>query len=177
MQSNDEKHGLLMIYTGNGKGKTTAALGQMLRVWGWDMKVVMFQFIKDTGLNTGEHRAAKKIGLDIRPLGTGFTWNVKDKEKAAAVALEQWNNCKEAISSGRFDMIILDEISYAILFSWVPLSEMVDTFKQRPAELHLVLTGRKIPEQLIEIADMVTEMNEVKHHYPKGIKSQRGIEY
>ena len=119
MQTNKDKHGLLMIYTGNGKGKTTAALGQMLRAWGWDMKVVMFQFIKDTGLSTGEHRAAQKMNFNIRPLGTGFTWNIKDKDRAETIALEQWNRCQEAMSSGQFDMIILDEVSYALNNSWI----------------------------------------------------------
>ncbi len=177
MQNDENRHGLVMIFTGNGKGKTTAALGQMLRAWGWDMKVVMFQFIKDTGLSSGEHRAAKKMNIDIRALGTGFTWNVKDKEKAAAVALEQWNNCREAITSGQFDMIILDEVSYALHNSWVPLSQMVDTIKQRPVGLHVILTGRAIPAGLTEIADLITEMKEIKHHYRSGIKAQRGIEY
>src|SRR4030043_2120967 len=120
---NKDTHGLLMIYTGNGKGKTTAALGQMLRAWGWNMRVVMFQFIKDPGLSTGEHLVAQKIKLDIRPLGTGFTWNIKDKDKAETIALEQWNHCQEAISSGLFDMIILDEVSYALNNYWIPLSQ------------------------------------------------------
>ena len=177
MQSNKDRHGLLMIYTGNGKGKTTAALGQMLRAWGWDMKVVMFQFIKDTGLSTGEHRAAKKMKLDIRPLGTGFTWDIKDKDKAEALAMEQWNYCKDAMTSGQFDMIVLDEVSYALNNSWIPLRQVVDTIEKRPPELHVVLTGRNIPAQLIEMADLVTEMKEIKHHYRSGIKAQRGIEY
>ena len=166
-----------MIYTGNGKGKTTAALGQMLRAWGWDMKVVMFQFIKDTGLSTGEHRAAQKMNFNIRPLGTGFTWNIKDKDRAETIALEQWNRCQEAMSSGQFDMIILDEVSYALNNYWIPLSQVVDAIQQRPPELHIVLTGRNIPAQLIEIADLVTEMKEIKHHYHSGIKAQKGIEY
>ena len=177
MQTNKDRHGLLMIYTGNGKGKTTAALGQMLRAWGWDMRVVMFQFIKNTGLSTGEHRAAQKINLDIRPLGTGFTWNIKDSDKAETIALEQWNRCKEAITSGQFDMIILDEVSYALNSSWIPLSQVIDTFQHRAPELHIVLTGRNMPAQLIEIADLVTEMKEIKHHYRSGIKAQKGIEH
>lgn len=177
MQTNKDKHGLLMIYTGNGKGKTTAALGQMLRAWGWNMRVVMFQFIKDTGLSTGEHRAAQKMNLNIRPLGTGFTWNIKDKDRAETIALEQWNRCQEAMSSGQFDMIIMDEVSYALNNSWIPLSQVVDTIRQRPPELHIVLTGRNMPPQLIEIANLVTEMKEIKHPYSGGIKAQKGIEY
>jgi cob(I)alamin adenosyltransferase len=177
MHSIKNKHGLLMINTGDGKGKTTAALGLLLRAWGWDLGVVMFQFIKDTRLATGEHRAARKLGLDIRPLGTGFTWKTKDKAKAENMALEQWIRCQEAILSGQFDMIIMDEVSYALNNAWIPLSEVVDTIQRRPPELHLLLTGRDMPAHLREMADLVTEMKEVKHHYQRGIKAQKGIEY
>lgn len=177
MQSIKNKQGLLMINTGDGKGKTTAALGLLLRAWGWDLRVVMFQFIKDTRLATGELRAARKLDLDIRPLGTGFTWKTKDKAQAENMALEQWRRCQEAMLSGQFDMIIMDEISHALNNAWIPLSQVVDTIQRRPPELHLLLTGRNMPAQLIEIADLVTEMKEIKHHYHSGIKAQKGIEY
>jgi len=177
MRDSKNNHGLLMIFTGDGKGKTTAALGLLLRSWGWDMRVVMFQFIKDTRLATGEHRAARKLGLDIRPLGAGFTWNTEDKAKAESMALEQWSRCQEAIFSGQFDMIIMDEISYALNNAWIPLSQVVETIQHRPPELHIVFTGRNMPAQLGEIADLVTEMKEIRHHYRSGIKAQKGIEF
>ena len=177
MSNDKDKQGLILINTGNGKGKTTAALGQMLRARGWNMKVVMFQFIKNTGLGAGEHHAAKELGLDIRTLGTGFTWNSKDQTKAIALAMEQWLNCQEAILSGQFDMVILDEISYPLNNAWILLSEVVDTLQHRPQGTTVLLTGRNMPEQLIEIADLVTEMKDIKHPFEKGIKAQKGIEF
>lgn len=168
---------MVLVFTGDGKGKTTAALGLMLRAWGWDMKVAMFQFIKGSRSATGEHQAARKLGLDVRPLGAGFTWRAKEDSQSKALALEQWRRCREAIASGEFDIIILDEVSYPLNYAWVPLSEVLDTIELRPPELHLVLTGRNMPAPLLEIADLVTEMREVKHHYKQGIKAQKGIEY
>ncbi len=170
-------HGLLMVYTGNGKGKTTAALGLMLRAWGWDMKVAMFQFIKGTRSAVGEHRAARKLGLDVRPLGAGFTWQAKDDAQAKALAVEQWHRCQQAISSGQFDIIVMDEVSYPLNYLWIPLAEVVEAIQRRPSGLHLLLTGRNMPEQLVDMADLVTEMKEVKHHYRQGVKAQKGIEY
>ena len=166
-----------MINTGNGKGKTTAALGQMLRVKGWNLKVVMFQFIKNTGLDAGEHRAAHEFGLDIRTLGDGFTWESKDAEKSKALALEQWHNCRETILSSQFDMVILDEISYPINIDWVPLADVIETLQKRPKEMNVLLTGRDMPQQIIDLADLVTEMTEIKHHYKSGIKAGKGIEF
>lgn len=166
-----------MIYTGNGKGKTTASLGQMLRARGWKLQAVMFQFIKNTNLDTGEHRAASEFGLDMRSLGTGFTWDSKDQTKAQALAQEQWLNCKEAILSGQFDMIILDEVSYPLNCNWIDLSDIVNTIQNRPQGIHLLLTGRNMPQQLIDMADLVTEMKEIKHPYQNGIEAQKGIEF
>jgi len=177
MNKAENKKGLLIIYTGNGKGKTTAALGQMLRARGWNLRTVMFQFIKNTGLDAGEHRAAQELGLDIRPLGTGFTWDSKDQTRARALAYEQWQNCQKALLSGKFDMILIDEISYPLNSDWIPLSEVLDNIQRRPEGMHVLLTGRNMPQQIIDIADLVTEMKEVKHHYQHGIKAQKGIEF
>ena len=140
--------GLVMIYTGNGKGKTTAALGQLIRVYGWDWSAVMFQFIKGTKLTAGEHRAAKKLGLDLRPMGAGFTWNEKGKEKAIALSLEQWQQCRDAILSGDFKMVIMDEISYPLTLGWIPIKDVIDTIKRRPEDTHVLLTGRTNPRYL-----------------------------
>ena len=169
--------GLVMIYTGNGKGKTTAALGQLIRVYGWDGSAVMFQFIKGTKLTAGEHRAAKKLGLDLRPMGAGFTWNEKGKEKAIALSLEQWQQCRDAILSGDFKMVIMDEISYPLTLGWIPIKDVIDTIKRRPEDTHVLLTGRDMPDDIIELADLVTEMKEIKHPFNKGIKAQKGIEF
>jgi cob(I)alamin adenosyltransferase len=169
--------GLVMIYTGNGKGKTTAALGQLVRVSGWDWKVVMFQFIKGSKLAAGEHRAAKKLGLDLRPMGAGFTWNEKGKEKAIALSLEQWQNCKEAILSGDFKMVIMDEASYPMKLGWIPTKDVIDTIKRRPEGMHVLLTGRDMPDEILELADLVTEMREIKHPFNEGVRAQKGVEF
>jgi len=177
MNSNKESKGLVLIYTGAGKGKTTAALGQLVRVYGWGWKAVMFQFIKGSKLAAGEHRAAKKLGLDLRPMGAGFTWNEKQREKAITLSMEQWHQCKDAIISGDFKMIIMDEISYPLKFGWIPMKDVIDTIKSRPEETHVLMTGRDMPDEIIELADLVTEMKEIKHPYAKGIKAQKGIEF
>lgn len=177
MHKDKDKQGLILINTGNGKGKTTAALGQMLRARGWKLRVVMFQFIKKTRLGAGEHRAAREFGLDIRSLGTGFTWNAKDQARAKALAMEQWQDCQEAMLSGKFDMIVIDEVSYPLNSDWISLSEVIDTIQHRPQGMHLLLTGRNMPQQLIDIADLVTEMTEIKHPYKNGMKAQKGIEF
>ena len=177
MQNEKKPSGLLIVYTGDGKGKTTAALGQMLRARGWGMKAVMFQFIKSTKAAAGEHRAARELGLDIRPLGTGFVRDTKDEAKARALAVEQWQRSREAILSGAFDMVLLDEVSYPINRDWIPLAEVIEAINSRSPELHVVLTGRKMPAGLMEMADLVTEMKEVKHPHHQGVKAQRGIEY
>jgi cob(I)alamin adenosyltransferase len=168
---------LVMIYTGNGKGKTTAALGQLVRVYGWDWKAVMFQFIKGSKLTAGEHRAAKKLGLDLRPMGAGFTWNEKGKERAIALSLEQWQQCKDAILSGDFRMVIMDEISYPLKLGWIPSKDVIETIKRRPEGTHVLMTGRDMPDDMIELADLVTEMREIKHPFNKGIKAQKGVEF
>ena len=177
MSNPKDNKGLVLIYTGNGKGKTTAALGQLVRVYGWDWKAVMFQFIKETKLAAGEHRAAKKLGLDLRPMGTGFTWNVRDREKSITLSLEQWQQCKDAILSGAFKMVIMDEISYPLTLGWIPLKDVIDTIKRRAEGTHVLMTGRDMPDEIIEIADLVTEMKEIKHPFNKGIKAQKGIEF
>jgi cob(I)alamin adenosyltransferase len=177
MSDPKENKGLVLIYTGDGKGKTTAALGQLVRVYGWDWKAVMFQFIKGSKLAAGEHRAAKKLGLDLRPLGAGFTWNEKEKEKAIALSLEQWQRCKEAILSGDFKMVIMDESSYPMKLGWIPLKDVIDTIKRRPEGMHVLMTGRDMPDEIIELADLVTEMKEIKHPFNSGIKAQKGIEF
>ena len=137
----------------------------------------MFQFIKGSKLSAGEHRAAKKLGLDLRPMGTGFTWNVRDKEKSIALSLEQWRHCKDAILSGDFKMVIMDEVSYPVKLGWIPIKDVVATLKRRPEDTHILLTGRDMPDELIKLADLVTEMREIKHPFTKGIKAQKGIEF
>ena len=172
------RHGLVIVNTGEGKGKTTAALGVIFRAWGRDFRIRMFQFIKHTGARFGEHRAAKKLDIPIEALGDGFTWLSKDMEKTAALAVEQWSRCKAAILDGDEDIIVLDEFTYAMHYDWVPVADVVDTLKRRRDTMHVIITGRYAPQELIDCADLVTEMKLVKHPYQEqGIKAQQGIEF
>lgn len=169
--------GLVIVNTGNGKGKTTAALGLLLRAWGHNMKVVMLQFVKSSTANYGEHRAARRIGVEILAGGAGFTQRGKNAGKNKQLAIELWNVAKEKIKSGFYHMVILDEISYPLRYGWLPVDEVIDILRHRPEKVHVVITGRDVPQELIDFADVVTEVREVKHHLRKGIKAQPGIEF
>lgn len=173
------RKGLIIINTGNGKGKTTAALGLLVRAWGDDMKVVMLQFIKNRKANFGEHKAARRMGIEIIAGGAGFVRPgvTKNIDKSMLMAQGLWEDAKQKILSGDFDMVILDELSYPLQFDWLDMDDIISVLKQRPEKVHVVITGRGVPHELIDIADMVTEMNEIKHHLGKGIEAQPGIEY
>jgi cob(I)alamin adenosyltransferase len=169
---------LVILNTGDGKGKTTAALGVLLRAWGRGWKVVMLQFIKAETGNFGEHRAARKMGIEIIPLGSGFTWLSKDIEKDKALARACWEQCKARIVSGEYDLVALDEITYPLAYGWLPTDEVIETLRARPSHVHVILTGRDAPAELVEFADLVTEMGATKHPYKtQGIKAQAGIEF
>ena len=172
-----KRKALVILYTGNGKGKTTAALGMLLRAWGRGMKVCMLSFIKAETSNYGEERAARKLGIELLPLGGGFTWLSKDLEKDKALAQKCWQLCKEKIASGAYDIVVLDEITYPITYGWLDVDEVIETLRSRPADLHVVLTGREAHEKLIEFADLVTEMREVKHPFNAGLKAQPGVDF
>ena len=165
-----------MCHTGNGKGKTTAALGCMMRAYGRGLKVIMLQFIKKKGAEFGEHIAARKLGIEIVPLGAGFTWDSRDLEKDRRLALECWAVCKDKILNGDYDMVVLDEITYPLKYGWLDVDEVLDVLHQRPNWMHVIVTGRDAHKKLIEASDLVTEMLEVKHHFDSGIRQQAGIE-
>jgi cob(I)alamin adenosyltransferase len=173
----EPKHSLVVVNTGNGKGKTTAALGVLLRAWGRGLHVCMLQFIKSTTGNYGENRAAKKLDIEIVPLGGGFTWLSKDIEKDKALARELWEQCKQRIASGEYDVVALDEFTYPLAYGWLPVDEVIDFLRTRPKRTHVIITGRDAPQELIDFADLVTEMREVKHPFQQGIKAQPGIEF
>ena len=168
---------LVLLYTGNGKGKTTAALGLITRAWGRGMQVCMLSFIKSETANFGEERAAKKMGIEMIPLGGGFTWTSKDLEHDRELAQRCWALCKEKLTAGTYDIVVLDEITYPITFGWLDLDDVLETLRNRAPNLHVVLTGRDAPQALIDFADLVTEMTEVKHPFQKGIKAQPGLDY
>jgi cob(I)alamin adenosyltransferase len=175
--SRKRRRGLLVVNTGNGKGKTTAALGVLFRAWGRGYRVTMLEFIKSKTSNYGEHRAARKLGIELISLGGGFTWLSKDIEQDKALARECWEICKAKIASEDYDVVILDEFTYPLVYGWLPIDEVVETLRSRPPWLHVIVTGRDAPKELVEAADLVTEMREVKHPFQSGIKAQPGIEF
>lgn len=175
----DKERGLVLVFTGNGKGKTTAALGLALRAWGHDMNVLVLQFIK--ARQCGEHLAALRMqpGLEIRPLGQGFI-NLANPEEMARqqqAAREALSTIESAMLSGEYRLIILDEILYALKYGLIQLPDVLALLENKPGSLHLVLTGRDAPPEIIERADLVTEMKEIKHPFQQGIPAQKGIEY
>ena len=172
-----KRHPLVVLYTGNGKGKTSSALGVTLRAWGRGWKICWLQFIKSKTSHYGETRAAAAMGIEMIPLGDGFTWLSKDIEKDIALAHECWALAKEKIYSERYDLVVLDEITYPVTYGWLDVEEVIEVLGDRPANIHIILTGRDAHPALVEFADLVTEMTEIKHPYQSGIKAQPGIDF
>ncbi len=173
--------GLLMIYTGNGKGKTSAAMGTAFRAVGQGLKVLMVQFIKGSW-HYGELDTAKMIPEDrfeIIPMGRGFVKVGTEKPDPEDVAMVRrcWEFAKEKMKEGACDLLVLDEINYAIHYGMLPAEEVAATLAQRPEKIHVILTGRNAAPALVEQADLVTEMKEIKHPFQKGIQAARGIDY
>jgi len=176
--NHNRRIGLTIVNTGDGKGKTTAALGLVLRAWGRGFRICVIQFIKAETGQWGEIKAAKKLGIEWHKTGDGFTWLSKDMDETTARALHGWEIAKEKIASGAYDLIVLDEFTYTMHYGWLKTAEALDWLKaNKPAELHLVITGRSAPPELIEFADLVTEMRPIKHPFESGIKAQAGIEF
>lgn len=170
--------GLVLLNTGNGKGKSTASFGQALRAAGNGLKVCVIQFIKGTE-ETGEARAFARHSdnIEFHVKGSGFTWTKEDKTEAVRTAREAFEFACEKINSDLYDMVVLDELTYLITYDMVSEAQVLELINHRPERLHLVITGRNASEALIDAADLVTEMVEVKHPYQQGIKAQRGIEF
>lgn len=171
-----ERRGLLMIHTGDGKGKTTAALGLAVRALGRGKSVRFFQFMKVAPAQFGEHRSVAKLGLQIEGLGDGFSWKSRDLERSAQLAREGFERAAAAIASGDHFLVVLDEVTYPLLYGWLPLERVLECLHARPVQTTVLLTGRRAPPELVAIADAVTEMTLVRHHYDAGIAAQRGIE-
>lgn len=172
-----QRKGLVMINTGNGKGKTTAALGLLMRASGRGLRTRLFQFIKHQDAFFGEHKSLDALGIPHEGLGDGFSWRSQDLEKSKQIAREGWQKAKAAILSGEYDLIVLDEITYPISWGWFEVEDVIETLKQRPKNMHVVLTGRDAHEKLVEYADTVTEMGPIKHAFDAGVPAQRGIEH
>lgn len=172
------KKGLVIVHTGDGKGKTTAALGMLLRAWGRGMRLCVIQFIKAETDQWGEVKAARKLGLEWHSEGDGFTWTSKDLDESAARAAAGWELAQGKIASGQYDLILLDEFTYPLHFGWLDTAQVIAWLQDhKPPELHLVITGRSAPPALVDYADLVTEMTQVKHPYEQGVKAQPGIEF
>jgi cob(I)alamin adenosyltransferase len=173
------KKGLIIVNTGNGKGKTTAALGLAFRMLGHkNKKVAIVQFIKGSW-KYGELESAKRFSdiLEIQVMGRGFTYKSEDFSKDVAVAKEAWQRAKDVIAANEHDMVILDELTYLITLNMIPEEEIIEALMSKPEQMHVVVTGRGATEKLIDLADLVTEMKEIKHPYKSGIKAQRGVEF
>jgi cob(I)alamin adenosyltransferase len=173
--------GLLIVYTGPGKGKTTCALGTAFRAVGQGLRVLMVQFIKGSW-HYGELDAAKMLGdekFEIRPMGRGFVkvGGAETDPEDIRMAEECWETGRAAIYSGKYELVILDEINYTISYKMLDAEKVAEALKGRPEQMHVICTGRNAHPAIVEIADLVTEMKEVKHPYTKGILAQRGIDY
>jgi len=176
----EKTRGLLIVHTGNGKGKTTCALGLMMRASGRGLKCCMIQFMKSRNDRYGEHVAAEELGIEVHTMGDGFTWDTKNPEQDKQTARATWNLCVEKMRSGDYDMLVFDELVYVLSYQMLPVEEVLDEFRvvrQSQPALHIVVTGRDAPPELIAEADLVTEMREIKHPFTAGIRAQQGIEF
>ena len=173
------KKGLVILNTGEGKGKTTAALGIMLRAWGRNMRVGLIQFLKHENARFGEIRAAERMGIERIGLGGGWTWTSRDLDETQARAVAGWALAQQQICDGQYDVLILDEFTYPLHYGWLDTSEVVAWLAaHKPPMLHLIITGRYAPPALLDFADLVTEMRAIKHPLAtQGIRAQPGIEF
>jgi len=170
--------GLLMVFTGNGKGKTTSALGMTFRALGHGKKVCFIQFIKGSW-KYGEINAADRLKdlIDFNIMGRGFTFKSDDINKDTALAKKAWETAKNKILSKDYNLVILDEITYPFSYGILDEDKAIEFLANRPSQVHVLITGRGASEKLMDAADMVTEMKDIKHHYKAGIKAQKGIEF
>jgi cob(I)alamin adenosyltransferase len=167
----------VLVNTGDGKGKSSAAFGVMVRGWARGWRVGVVQFMKSGKWNTGEAKLADHLGIDWWTLGDGFTWESTDLDESAAKNVHAWTVAQAKLASGDYDLLILDELTYVVNYGWVPAEDVVRGLEQRWPRTNVVITGRDAPAELVELADTVTEMTVVKHAYQRGIRARKGIEY
>ena len=169
---------LLIVLTGHGKGKSTSAFGMLLRSWARGYRCGVFQFVKSGKWKVGEAKAAQALGgIDWEKMGDGWTWISRDLEESADKARAGWEEVKQRIAAERYEFLLLDELTYAIKYGWIPEEDIVATLRDRPGFQHVVVTGRDAPPRLIEAADLVSEVVKVKHPMDQGIRAQQGIEW
>lgn len=168
---------LVLVNTGHGKGKSSAAFGIMGRAWARGWRVGVVQFLKSERWKAGERKLADHLGIEWHTLGDGFTWESTDLDATAAKGRHAWDVARQKLLSGEYDLLILDEITYAMTYGWVPVEEVVAGLRHRAPRTNVVITGRDAPDEIVELADTVTEMRKVKHAYDQGVKARKGIEY
>ena len=169
---------LLIVLTGEGKGKSTSAFGMLMRAWARGYRCGVFQFVKSGKWKVGEAKAAAALGgIDWEKMGDGWSWLSRDPQESEALAREGWEEVKRAIAEERYEFLLLDEITYPIKWGWIDVHELIDTIRERPGFQHVIVTGRDAPPELIAAADLVSEVVKVKHPMEAGIRAQQGIEW
>ncbi|WCT79322.1 cob(I)yrinic acid a,c-diamide adenosyltransferase [Novosphingobium humi] len=178
MATKTREKGLLIVHTGKGKGKTSAALGMVVRAIGHGMKVGVVQFVKGA-MTTGEKAVfdAFPDHVEFKPMGEGFTWNTQDRSRDIATTRTAWDEIRRMISDPAYDMVLADELNIVLRYDYLPLEEVLEVLAARPEMQHVIVTGRNAPDALIEAADLVTDMTMVKHPFRSGVKAQAGIEF
>jgi len=173
----DKEKGVIVITTGNGKGKSSSGFGMVARALGHGMKVGIVQFIKGA-MSTGEETFFRRFPdeVEYHVMGDGFTWNTQDREQDVKTATQAWEKAKRMLSDDSYDLILLDELNIVLKYQYLPIKDVIRDLQSRPEMQHIVITGRAAKEELIEIADTVTEMKDVKHAFRSGIKAQKGVE-
>ncbi|EPG3589319.1 cob(I)yrinic acid a,c-diamide adenosyltransferase [Klebsiella pneumoniae] len=171
-----DERGIVMVFTGNGKGKTTAAFGTATRAVGHGKKVGVIQFIKGTWPN-GERNLLEPHGVEFQVMATGFTWNTQDRDSDTAACLAVWEHARRMLADDQLDLVLLDELTYMVAYDYLPLESVLSALRERPAHQSVIINGRGCHRDIIELADTVSELRPVKHAFDAGIKAQMGIDY
>ncbi|HHS9981645.1 TPA: cob(I)yrinic acid a,c-diamide adenosyltransferase [Klebsiella quasipneumoniae subsp. similipneumoniae] len=171
-----DERGIVMVFTGNGKGKTTAAFGTATRAVGHGKKVGVIQFIKGTWPN-GERNLLEPHGVEFQVMATGFTWNTQDRDSDTAACLAVWEHARRMLADDQLDLVLLDELTYMVAYDYLPLEAVLSALRERPAHQSVIITGRGCHRDIIEMADTVSELRPVKHAFDAGVKAQMGIDY
>jgi cob(I)alamin adenosyltransferase len=168
---------LVLVNTGDGKGKSTAAFGVVLRAVARGWRVCVIQFLKSGRWRTGEEELGRRLGVDWNPLGDGFTWDAEDLEASRAKAVAAWDAARRVLASGDYQLVVLDEVTYPMNWGWIGAGEVAEAIRERPPTVNVVATGRDAPAELVEVADTVTEMRKLRHAYDSGVTARRGIDF
>jgi cob(I)alamin adenosyltransferase len=168
---------LVIVNTGDGKGKSTAAFGVVLRAVARGWRVCVIQFLKSGEWHVGEEEVSRRLGVDWWTLGDGFTWESTDLDRTQAVAVAAWRHSRDVLAAGEHHLVVLDEVTYPMQWGWIDTDDVVSAIRERPSHVNVIATGRDAPAPLIEVADTVTEMVKVKHAYDRGVRAKKGIDY